>query len=354
MVRYYSAVCRALAQMGCRIELPLLVSGSDFIDGRMQALNIILSFIPGRTAFWIFSRISKRWYYHKLRKGGYDAILVTSPVFEDAFLNYAGQMPFIMVVHDTMRCIPGPDGFFDSAGSNADRLAYLARRAARIVCVSKATQKDLMAFCPAAREKTEVIYIGHLLEGNPVIPARQLPGKYLLFVGERTGRKNFRFLVQAIGALMKQHKEVKLICTGKFSRWERDLIEGLGIEGQCIDMDVTDGELLYLYQHALCLVYPSLFEGFGLPVLEAMANSCPVVTADSGSIREVGGEAVEYVDPFDAASIAAGVAKIILEESYRTGLAERGRRQAGLFSKERMMQSLLAELSRLSKTSVTL
>lgn len=344
LVRYYSFVCQSLSQMGCTVDLPLVVSGSDFIDGKLQAFSKMRDIWPPIIFRLLVDTLSKRWYFHKLGRGAYDAILITSSSFEDDFLKHAGERPFIMIVHDTMCSIYDPAGFLDMRGSSADRLAYLARRAAKIICVSESTKRDLLKLCPISQDKIKVIYSGNLINCSPVIPEKLLPENYILFVGERSGRKNFRFFAKAAAPVLKSHKDFRLVCTGRFDRWETDHLNSLAISGQCLDMDAHDGELLYLYQHALCMVYPTLYEGFGLPVLEAMANGCPVVTADSGSIREVGGDAVEYVDPFDASSIASTIERIIQEPARRKHLAELGLARAQLFSSQRMMQSLLHEI----------
>ncbi|VVB86393.1 D-inositol-3-phosphate glycosyltransferase [uncultured archaeon] len=252
-----------------------------------------------------------------------------------------------MIVHDTMCSIYDPAGFLDMRVSSADRLAYLARRAAKIVCVSESTQRDLLKLCPVNKNKIKVIYSGNMIDCAPVMPKKQLPENYILFVGERSGRKNFRFFARAVAPILKSHKSVQLVCTGRFNKWERDLLNSLEISEQCLDLNANDGELLYLYQHALCVAYPTLYEGFGLPVLEAMVNGCPVVTADSGSIREVGGDAVEYVDPYDALSIASKIEQIIEQPSHGKYLAELGLTRSQLFSRQRMMQSLLDEISSL-------
>jgi len=347
LVRYYSAVCHSLSQLGCTVDLPLVVSGSDFIDGKLQALSKVRNMWPALLFRRLIDGISKHWYFRNLGRGGYDVILITSSCFEDDFLPHAGNRPFVMIVHDTMCSIYDPAGFLDMRGNSADRLAYLARRAAKIICVSESTRRDLLKLCPVNEDKIEVIYSGNLIDCSPVKPEKQLPENYVLFVGERSGRKNFRFFARSVAPVLKSHKTVRLVCTGSFDRWETDLLNSLTILDQCLDLDANDGELLYLYQHALCMVYPSLYEGFGLPVLEAMMNGCPVLTADSGSIREVGGDAVEYVDPYDASSIASKVEQIIEQPEHRQHLVALGLARAQLFSRQRMMQSFLAEISSL-------
>jgi glycosyltransferase involved in cell wall biosynthesis len=182
----------------------------------------------------------------------------------------------------------------------------LARRAAKIICVSEKTRRDLLSSTPSGRQNR--VYLQRQSAGRPPEKAAAAAARKIsAFCSERSGRKNFRFFAGAAAPVLKAHEDVRLLCTGSFSRWETDYLEALGIAGRCVGIDADDGELISLYQHALGLVYPTLYEGFGLPVLEAMVYGCPVLTAASGSVREVGGDAVAYINPYDAASIALGV-----------------------------------------------
>jgi len=107
-----------------------------------------------------------------------------------------------------------------------------------------------------------------------------------------------------------------------------DHLDSLAISGQCLDLDANDGELLYLYQHALFMVYPSLYEGFGLPVLEAMAQSVPVVTSCGTATAEVAGDAALLVDPHDAPALAGALAEVLDSPERAAAMREASSRRA--------------------------
>jgi glycosyltransferase involved in cell wall biosynthesis len=352
MTRYYAALCDGLVALGHDVVVPLYLSGCDFKPGRFGLLWSMdgsrLRRLPAQMINRAADRAAKRQFYRDLRGGAYDVALLTSPVFEDDFLAHVGAMPWIMVVHDTMRCVLGPDGLFDPAGANADRLAYLARRAHRIICISEATRRDLCNLSGVAPDRTAVIHTGCLLETGAQSESPGLPERFLLFVGERSGRKNFRAMVAAIAPLLRRDRSLHLICTGGFSVWELDALKHLGIADKVMAVPAPDAILVGLYRRALALIYPSLYEGFGLPPLEAMSLGCPVITAANSAIPEIVGDAALYVDPLDPTAMLTAAETLVGDPSLRDRLRQAGLARAALFSRSRMMQSFSDEFRRVA------
>jgi glycosyltransferase involved in cell wall biosynthesis len=328
LVRYYSKLIEVLStDHEVDIDLPLLLSGSDFIEGKHQYLRKFMRELPfGRNLFNKICALSKLWYWKKITSGNYDLVLITSPTFEDKFIKYLPEgKKFMMVVHDTMQCVLTPDGLYDAPGLSSEKLTYLARRASKVICISMATKRDLLQICGGTLNNVEVIYTGNLFNhaATPIL-LKNLPSKYLLFVGDRSGRKNFRFFLQAIVPLLKMQSDLKIVCTRPISKYELDSFNALGVNASVIFIEAPDSILKTLYDHAIALVYPSLYEGFGLPVLEAMSVGCPVVTTSMSAIPEIAKDAVIYVDPSDAVSILNGINQVISPDFDRNTYIQKG------------------------------
>jgi glycosyltransferase involved in cell wall biosynthesis len=255
-------------------------------------------------------------------------------------LRYREDVPFAMIVHDTMSSVTVPDALVDSCGPAHQRLLYLAARARVVVCISEATRQDLLAFAPLDGSRVTTVLSGNMLQ--PTIAAWQadLPSRFLLFVGERSGRKSFDLLVRSLPAVLARHPEVKLVVTGALSRWELDFLRRWGVEEAVIGIAADDTTLQALYRQAVCLVYPSLYEGFGLPPLEAMSLGCPVIATAVRATREICGEAALLVPPLDGKALEAAILRLLEEPELRQQLGQSGKMQAGRFAFTRMMDEM--------------
>lgn len=226
--------------------------------------------------------------------------------------------------------------------------AFLMPRAIRmadgVIAVSEQTASDIVSELPdVPGEKIRVIYEGaSLVEPLPSAHLREIgiDGKFILFVGTLEPRKNLRRLLQAYGKLEHSLRErFRLVIAGG-KGWGREdipsVIRELGIEEATIVLGyVSDKTLATLYKYAELLVMPSLFEGFGLPLVEAMSSGTPVLTSDRSSMKEIAGDAGILVDPFDVASIVEGLTSILSNDGLRSRLSRAGLERAKDFSWER-------------------
>lgn len=201
-------------------------------------------------------------------------------------------------------------------------------RAAVVIAVSQATKRDLLDQ-GLATDKIHVIYEA---AGRMFKPVKTKRRPFILSVGTMEPRKNIKRLIEAWKSL--NIPEWKLLITGKFGWGERTKpVPGVRLLGF-----VSDEELVKLYSQAQVFVYPSLYEGFGLPVLEAMACGCPVVTSGVSSLPEVGGEAAIYVEPMSVKSITQGIITALDQASK---LRQLGLEQAKKFSWEKTARETL-------------
>jgi glycosyltransferase involved in cell wall biosynthesis len=217
-------------------------------------------------------------------------------------------------------------------------------KASKIIAVSKTTKKDILKFYSIPEEKIEVIYNGYEKSQNTKInsvnqttkPSLLKKKKYLLYVGTLQPRKNLQVLIKAFGAIKKQGNDLKLAITGKKGWLYNDifkLVSDFGLEKEVIFTDyVTDTELTELYKNALCFILPSLYEGFGIPILEAMSFSCPVISSFASSLPEIGGDACLYFDPTDENDLVDKIKTITENAQLRSELIKKGKERIKIFS----------------------
>ncbi len=234
-------------------------------------------------------------------------------------------------------------------------LGACMRRAAAIIAISQATADALAARFPATAARTTVALLGT----SPALvePAHEQPlpaPGFVLAVGTLEPRKNLPRLVAAYreldAAVQSRHPLVVVGALGWETGETLDAVRSLG-ERAILLGHVSDAELAELYRRCAVFCYPSLAEGFGLPVLEAMAAGAAVLTATNSSLPEVGGDAVEYADARDVASIAAGLRRLLDSPARRAELGARALERAREFSWARFAERTLAVLERAASRS---
>lgn len=230
------------------------------------------------------------------------------------------------------------DSLEGSAGtSNPKRVAAL--RADHVICISESTRQDLVNICQIPIEKTSVIYLGV----DSIFSAiRQdadirldLPKKYILYVGKRDGYKNFAGFLSAfaVSPYLKENYSVVCFGGGEFTASELALTSAAGFRpNQLLQYSGADDLLASIYRQADALVYPSLYEGFGLPPLEAMASGCPVICSNTSSLPEVVGTAGEYFDPTSQESMMQVMERTLSSLKLREDLIAKGYKQASKFT----------------------
>lgn len=214
---------------------------------------------------------------------------------------------------------------------------YSAARASIVLADSAATAADLTRFYGTPRHKIRIVYPG--VDAPPIgdLDALRrkynLPQRYFLFIGTLQPRKNIARLVRAYAAWRAAHPDdaVGLVLAGG-QGWLFDPAWTAGVDGITLTGYVDDADKGALYAGALALVFPSLYEGFGFPVLEAMHCGAPVICSGTSSLPELAGDAALLVDPLDVDAIAAAMTQITRDADLRAALAARGRAQARRFT----------------------
>lgn len=221
---------------------------------------------------------------------------------------------------------------------------FSARRATLILADSLATKIDLMSHYGVSEQKIRVVYPGVDENLAPIHDPTELarvrakyglPGQYLFFLGTLQPRKNIARLVEAYAKwrLSSGNQEVVLVLGGQKGWLYQDAWTS-GVEGVILPGYIADEDVAALYSGALALVFPSLYEGFGFPVIEAMRCNTPVLCSNTSSLPELGGEAAVLVNPLDTDEIAQGIGQLIGNSELRRQLVEKGRIQAQQFNWE--------------------
>jgi glycosyltransferase involved in cell wall biosynthesis len=212
-----------------------------------------------------------------------------------------------------------------------------------VICISESTRRDLLTSCDIPEERVSVTHLGFdplgsLLTGEPSgnfkLRALGADAPYLLYVGSRVNYKNFLGLLGAYAASASLRSHFFLLCFGggDFSDAERAAIGKAGVEGRVRFLGGSDAALAACYAHASLFVCPSFYEGFGIPVLEAMSLDCPVACSNSSSLPEVAGDAARLFDPADRDDIRGALESVLGSPSIATALKERGRIRRQVFS----------------------
>jgi glycosyltransferase involved in cell wall biosynthesis len=211
-------------------------------------------------------------------------------------------------------------------------------RADHIICISQNTQNDLINILGVDRGKTSVVYLGFELNNTHQDSTLKTNKPYILYVGERSGYKNFIGLLKAYASSEILMTSFNLVCVGggAFNMEETDFFKKLNIPQTCIQHVSVNDEILYqYYKNASLFVYPSLYEGFGIPPLEAMSCGCPVACSDTSSIPEVVGDAATFFNPYSEDSIRYTLEKTLEDSLLRTTLISKGLERIKMFSWEK-------------------
>lgn len=236
--------------------------------------------------------VNKRNSIKKIKEGDYDVFHPT--FFDNYFLPYLHGKPFVLTVHDLM-----PELFdWYKKDPQIVNKPELCDKAAAIVAVSENTKKDLCRIYKVPENKVHVIYHGFPEQIKSVArDKRVVENPYFLYVGRRDGYKNWSQTIMDFAEFHKNHPDVMMICTGTaFSKQETQLLRELHIDNVVRAIFASDIQMANLYTNAVAFIFPSLYEGFGMPILESFAYGCPALLNKKSCFPEIGGDAAIYFD----------------------------------------------------------
>lgn len=259
------------------------------------------------------------------------------PTYYDPYFLVHTDKPFVLTVYDMIHEIFRDYFTWDDPVSHHKMM--LCEKAAQIIAISQKTKDDLVTILRVPEEKVHVIPLASTFDAvSPLKPAgMEGVERYILFTGNRWGYKNFYFPVLALADILKSDPQLKLVCTGPpFETWELQIFEDQGIGRQIHHIYLNNDQTLsWMYRNAALFIFPSLYEGFGFPLLEAFGSDCPVISSTGGSLPEVAGDAALYFEPRSFAQIQEAASRVLYDPSLRTELIARGRERFRLFSWDR-------------------
>ncbi|EKQ50523.1 MULTISPECIES: glycosyltransferase family 1 protein [unclassified Clostridium] len=237
-------------------------------------------------------------------------------------------------------------------------MQYSVERSDKIITISESSKKDIMKFLNIDESKIEVVYCGvdydrfnksySEEEKLKIREKYNLPKDYILYMGTLEPRKNIESIIEAFEIFKREdglaNEKVKLVIAGK-KGWLFEsifnLVDKLNLKDEVIFTDYVDeNDKPLIYNMASLFLFPSLYEGFGIPVLEAMASSVPVITSNVSSLPEVAGDAAILVAPKDIKSIAKYMNEILINEELKKDLVKKGHEQAKKFTWEASAQKV--------------
>ncbi len=250
--------------------------------------------------------------------------------------------PYVITVHDMIHELFCEEYEELNGRAFMNRKKEVIQNATRIIAISEQTKSDLLSiYGNELEKKIDVVYHGSPFTLKSEIKEKALiDKKYILFVGARKLYKNFTRFFKSIAPLLNE--EMHLICVGNdFEEEEKKLIASFGLSNCVVSQKVSDQDLISLYQHAQLFVFPSRYEGFGFPILEAFSCGCPVASSNNSSLSEIAGNAAAFFDPEEETSIYETVKKVLENPSLRNELKTKGFRRLKFFSWEKCAEQTL-------------
>ena len=359
--RYFSEIFTELDRENISYRVPITYSNNEYINNvpRFKKQDLIKNYnkrIINKIDFKYKGFLRKYYDYLDptsnfnlskkfLKKGDFDIFHPT--YYHYYFLKYINDKKFVLTIHDMIHELY-PEYFKLDRGKTAKKKKRLALKADKIIAVSENTKKDIIKFYNLPPEKINVIHLASSIDLSGKIEAiEKLPNKYILFVGSRHGYKNFLFFVKAISKILIEDRKMFIVTTGgysgknNFSTQENKIFTDLGIKNQIIQYPVNDEQLKYLYKNARCFVFPTLYEGFGIPLLEAFSCECPAVVSNSSSLPEIGGNAAEYFNPLASDDIIRAVKKVAYNDDIRNKMISEGLERLKNYSWEKTVKKTI-------------
>lgn len=286
-----------------------------------------------------FSKVNEKYSLSRIKK--HEGIFHPT-YYASYYLDDLSKNKLVVTVHDMIH-EKFPQYFKRNDETSVHKLKVV-KRADRIIAVSQHTKNDLVELLGVEDDRISVIYHGIDCGGGESLKRNeQFPRRYVLYVGERGGYKNFGRFLEAFALLSLYDASLELVCTGKpFNPEELRVFKQYGLLRKIHHEAASEYALRQLYAQALVFVYPSEYEGFGIPILEAFREKCPVALSRSSCFPEVAADAACFFDAGSVEDISATVHALISDAALRTEKIALGEKRAQRFSWENTVSETAA------------
>lgn len=334
--RYHYELSKGLVKNNHDVRISTLFSENEYLlsDDAFSVISLIghREFKGRHRVKKILNSINQQKSIRDIEKGDYD---IFHPTYYDPYFLKKLHKPFVLTVHDFVH-----EKFYPDSDDIKNK-KLLIEKANKIIAISENTKNDILNYYPVEVEKISVIYHGY---NKPVTNdyLQNIYGNYILFVGKRYGYKNFERFLAAVCLILQEDISLKVICAGTpFNTEELKLIDYFKISNRVIQISANDQVLYTLYKNALVFVFPSLYEGFGMPILEAFANNCPICISDTSCFPEIAMNAALYFDPYRIESIYGAIKRVVYNAEVRDNLISEGNLRLLDFSWEKTINETL-------------
>jgi len=273
------------------------------------------------------NKANKLYFNHQLKKKKPDIIHLTY-FNEESF--YSSDAKKVVTEYDLIK----EKFYFEKYKEQINHKKKLFEKADQVICISNNTKKDLLEEYSVDPSKVSVVHLAINKEG--IFRERSINIRpFILYVGSRQRYKNFTNAIKAFARSNKLSSNFDFVCFGggNFSKNEEDLFKNLSIERERIQyFDGDELDLNFFYHKARIFIFPSLYEGFGIPLLEAMNMDCPVICSDTSCFSEIANDAAIFFDPSNIESIAFEIEKLIYDDQLLLGLKKKGKMNLSKYS----------------------
>lgn len=327
--RYFLGVGNELSQEGLGVEIhaPFYINNSLRKSTLLQKPSLFLprystKFNADRVVTYMSSRSTEKY----LQKSKPDILHHT---YYGADYLVDSKVPRFITVYDFIRERTSSEKGIARHKMNSILSADV------VICISESTRNDLLNYVDVDESRVKVVPLSaDSYFYDPQEPDAEFQKPYILYVGQRADYKNFALLLEAFSQISADLGDLNLnvFGGGPLSSQEKMLISSLSLEGRITKVDGDDLVLRSQYAGAQAFIYPSTYEGFGIPILEAMAVGCPVITSNTSSMPEVAGGAAYLFDPYNRESLTLAITEVISSNSLRNSLVQLGHLRAKQFS----------------------